>query len=319
MVLTPHYSTGDPSPDETGSKLSRNLTTRLDKIKKQYKRDLLPLTQQRERLEREIDELKAHRDLLLEETSMLNLRNEELAQLTQQYLRRMEAADVSATPVKREKSFHSLDKPRPSQYNGSASTSTLNDEVEFKAIRAGKPDALETPASSFRPPKFLKWHGKASREHLAKEPAINIVPPEMTPSKPRAIREHVFQQFSALRFARCDHCGDKMWGSHLRCTGRYLEYNSCTTMILIAIKSGCHMSVHPKCLPHVHTTCAPASSRNEPVPNVGPLRKLSFFHSLFRPILTWTFRHSTVHVWSGPDRASPCGCERRGTLRSSYR
>ena len=212
-------STNDPSPDGTGSKLSRNLTTRLDKIKKQYKRELLPLTQQREQLEREIDDLKAHRDLLLEETTMLNLRNEELAQLTQQYLRRMEAADIPPTPAKREKSSQSLDKARPPQYNGSASTSTLNDEVEPKIIRVVKSDALDVPASSFRPPKFLKWSGKASREHLTKEPAINIVPPETMPSKPRSTKEHTFQQFSALRFARCDHCGDKMWGSHLRCTG----------------------------------------------------------------------------------------------------
>lgn len=216
--FTFHRSTSDPSPDGTGSKLSRNLTTRLDKIKKQYKRELLPLTQQRERLEREIDDLKAHRDLLLEETTMLNLRNEELAQLTQQYLRRMEAADVPATPAKRDKSSQSLDKARSSPYSGSTSTSTLNDEVEPKVIRV-KPDALEVPASSFRPPKFLKWSGKASREHLAKEPAINVVPPEMAPSKPRSMKEHTFHQFSALRFARCDHCGDKMWGSHLRCTG----------------------------------------------------------------------------------------------------
>jgi len=217
-------SNSDPSPDGTGSNLSRNLTTRLDKIKKQYKRELLPLTQQREQLEREIDDLKAHRDLLLEETTMLNLRNEELAQLTQQYLRRMEAADISATPAKREKSSQSLDKARPPQYNGSASTSALSDEVEPRVIRVVKPDALEVPASSFRPPKFLKWSGKASREHLAKEPAINIVPPETVSSKPRSMKEHTFQQFSALRFARCDHCGDKMWGSHLRCTGQCRVY-----------------------------------------------------------------------------------------------
>ncbi|KAF9792592.1 hypothetical protein BJ322DRAFT_995743 [Thelephora terrestris] len=263
--LSASKGTGDPSPEETGSKLSRNLTTRLDKIKKQYRRDLLPLTQQRERLEREIDELKAHRDLLLEETTVLNLRNEELAQLTQQYLRRMEAADVSATPVRWEKSSQSLDKPRPPQYCGSASTSTLNDEVESRAIRMGKPDASEPPASSFRPPKFLKWHGKASREHLTKEPAINIVPPEMTPSKPRPFKEHIFQQFSALRFARCDHCGDKMWGGHLRCTG-------------------CHMSVHPKCLPHVHTTCAPGGGRNEPASNVGPLPPSMFGRDLIEQV-----------------------------------
>jgi hypothetical protein len=134
----------------------------------------------------------------------------------------MEAANVPAVPAKREKSSQSLDKARLPQYNGSTSTSTLNDEPEPKLIRV-KPDALEVPASSFRPPKFLKWSGKASREHLTKEPAINIVPPEMTPSKPRATKEHTFQQFSGLRFAKCDHCGDKMWGSHLRCTGQCPE------------------------------------------------------------------------------------------------
>ena len=163
---------------------------------------------------------------------MLNLRNEELAQLTQQYLRRMEATDAPPTPAKREKSSQSLDKARPVQYNGSTSTSTLSDEAEPRVVRVVKPDALEVPASSFRPPKFLKWSGKASREHLTKEPAINIVPPETMPSKPRATKEHTFHQFSALRFARCDHCGDKMWGSHLRCAGRcpksisYIRYAS---------------------------------------------------------------------------------------------
>ena len=110
--------------------------------------------------------------------------------------------------------------------NGTNNYSTSPSWMEPRVMRVGMPDALEAPANSFRPPKFLRWHGKASREHLAKKPAINIVPPEMTPSKPRSVREHSFQQLSALRFARCDHCGDKMWGSHLRCTGRCLEPTS---------------------------------------------------------------------------------------------
>ena len=36
------------------------------------------------------------------------------------------------------------------------------------------------------------------------------------------------------------------------------------------------MSIHPKCLPHVHTSCSPVGSRNEPTSNVGPLRTLPF-------------------------------------------
>ena len=298
MIFTSYRSTGDPHPEETGSKLSRNLTTRLDKIKKQYKRELLPLTQQRERLEREVDELKAHRDLLLEETTVLNLRNEELAQLTQQYLRRMEGTDASATAAKREKFSQSLDKPRPPQYSGSVFASALNDEGESRIIRVGKPDVLDAPASSFRPPKFLKWHGKASREHLAKEPAINIVPPEMTPSKPRPVREHVFQQFSALRFARCDHCGDKMWGSHLRCTGRHAEFISGCQRVLIVVPQ---VAICPSILSAFLMFIQPA---HQPVAETTqlPTLALSVSSNLTLPCVaiyphTWSC-YSAVYVWS---------------------
>lgn len=221
----------DPNSDTSGANLSRNITTRLDKIKKQYKRELLPLTQQRERLDREIEDLKAHRDLLLEETTVLNVRNEELAQLTAQYVRRAEVAEgmlhsgptppTKSDQILREKPSQSLERARLQQSANSLtshSSTTLNDEAgEAKVIRIQKPDALDVPAS-FRPPKFLKWSGKASREHLnSKEPAINVVPPESHQLKPRA-KEHTFQQFSALRIGRCDHCGEKMWGSHLRCS-----------------------------------------------------------------------------------------------------
>ena len=64
---------------------------RLDNIKIQYQCELIPLTQQREALVREIADLKAARDTFLEETTVLNVRNEELAQLSAQYARRMEA------------------------------------------------------------------------------------------------------------------------------------------------------------------------------------------------------------------------------------
>jgi hypothetical protein len=38
-------------------------------------------------------------------------------------------------------------------------------------------------------------------------------------SKPVKTQDHAFQQVSVLRLARCDHCGDKLWGSQLRCSG----------------------------------------------------------------------------------------------------
>jgi len=249
---------------------------------------------------------------------MLNLRNEELAQLTQQYLRRMEATDVPVTPAKREKSSQSLDKARLPQYNGSASTSTLNDEVEPRMIRMGKPDALEIPASSFRPPKFLKWSGKASREHLTKEPAINIVPPEMAQSKPRSTKEHAFQHFSALRFVRCDHCGDKMWGSHLRCTGRcpeFISYISYQLLIQFRLQYVRPPEVPPSCSYILFS---------------GWWQKRASFQRWSAPyaLFLYTsavirsdmgFSYSAVYVWSRPNRTSSRGCKRQGALCSCYR
>ena len=68
---------------------------RFDNIKNQYQNDLLPLTTQKEALIREITELRASRDAYLEETTMLSARNEELAQLHAQYIRRMDTASES--------------------------------------------------------------------------------------------------------------------------------------------------------------------------------------------------------------------------------
>jgi regulator of replication initiation timing len=210
----------------------------LDKIKKQYKRELLPLTQQRERLDREIEDLKTQRDLLLEETTVLNVRNEELAQLTAQYVRRAEAAEASVSSgsavtnkeerTLREKHSQSFEKARvqqSSQSLASHSSTTLNEDIhDTKLIRIQKPEALDVPSAPFRPPKFLKWSGKASREHLGnRELAIHVVPPENTRQKARNAKEHKFQQVgSGLRIGRCEHCGDKMWGSLLRCSSKLI-------------------------------------------------------------------------------------------------
>lgn len=44
------------------------------------------------------------------------------------------------------------------------------------------------------------------------------------------------------------------------------------------------MSIHPKCLPHVHTTCAPIGSRNESPSNVGPLPPSMFGRDLIEQV-----------------------------------
>jgi hypothetical protein len=112
------------SPEAAGVNLSRSLTHKLDKLKTKYQQELTPLIQQQEGLTREIAELKAVRDVFLEETTVLNARNEELAQLSAQYVRRMDGATggLSKPDLATGKSSSSFDKPRSLQQSVSISS-----------------------------------------------------------------------------------------------------------------------------------------------------------------------------------------------------
>jgi len=222
------------SGEVSAAQLSRSLTMRLDNIKKQYQHELIPLTQQRDTLIREIAELRSAREQFLEETTVLNARNEELAQLSAQYSRRMEAArsDMPLPPdmppeklqptVLREKKSTSFDQGRPTQeplfpIQPSLSTGsyhsalTIVDDREIKVIRVPKPDF--TDAMPTLKHGIFKWPGYRVKDHM------------LAPSDPRSKSnfEHNFQPAGALRFTRCDHCADKLWGgSHFRCTSELL-------------------------------------------------------------------------------------------------
>jgi hypothetical protein len=37
----------------------------------------------------------------------------------------------------------------------------------------------------------------------------------------KAWLKHTFQNVSVLRLSKCDHCGEKLWGSQARCQGMY--------------------------------------------------------------------------------------------------
>lgn len=218
-----HLDVFSSQQDAPSSNLGRSLTMRLDNIKTQYQRDLVPLTQQREALAREIAELKAVRDVFLEETTVLNARNEELAQLSAVYARRMDS--LPETPMKGYEGTvprGSMDKARPSMtsdpsgsfprsLSSSTTTSTAfsDDNLDPRLLKGQKADLELTPSK----PKFMKWPGSKSKD----APAFVST----SESKGKAHLEHNFQQLSVLRFTRCDHCGDKMWGSQLRCTGTY--------------------------------------------------------------------------------------------------
>lgn len=238
---------------------------RLDNIKKQYQHELIPLTQQRDTLIREIIELKSAREQFLEETTVLNARNEELAQLSAQYTRRMEvarsntppAADVppmKPTPILHGKNSASFDRNQPAQELSTLalpllspglhpSTSTLVDDREIKVIRVPKPEPDAMPTLKHG---IFKWPGYRVRDHNPRS---------------KGNFEHNFQPASALRFTRCDHCGDKLWGgSHFRCTSEFV-LGIYPLAGLLNRHLACHINVHSRCVNQVHLACSQHPSR----------------------------------------------------------
>jgi Rho-type GTPase-activating protein 1/2 len=200
----------DETPEQPASKLSRTLTTRLDKLRAQYERELVPLTEEREALAREILELKAARDVFLEETTVLNARNEELAQLGSQYVRRMDTVpEISVKPAEpatpqRQPPPASLGVPVPYIRPESMVDDVMIIDQRMKL-------RLESEAPT--PKKFNLWGRKDTQAQAA---------PPATPEKSKLSQnqnQHNFQHLSILRLTRCDQCGDKMWGSQLRCSG----------------------------------------------------------------------------------------------------
>jgi Rho-type GTPase-activating protein 1/2 len=182
--------------------LSRSLSTRLDGLKAEYKSELVSLADDRETLRREIAELQSARDVFLEETTMLNARNEELAQLNAHYMRRIEAA--SSEPK------HSLDQ-RPvanfqPSHSANGSASAADDGVDSTRYAKGQKQGSSGDATL----RVFKWRGHNHKDASPVSPAPEGAN-EKSPSK------HTFQQVSVLRFTKCDHCAEKLWGFQARC------------------------------------------------------------------------------------------------------
>jgi len=210
--------------DVSTANLIRALILRLDSLKSQYQQELTPLAQQHEALTREIAELKAVRDVFLEETTVLNARNEELAQLTAQYARRMETSKQEMVLNKKSGSF---DKPLPSQQSltmshplaqsASRSSSYSDDTADpSKSTKVQKHDMPEFSTPSTKRG-FMKW-GASKTKEAAHPPVVE------NNGRGKASVEHTFQQVSLLRFTRCDHCQEKMWGSQVRCTRKSITF-----------------------------------------------------------------------------------------------
>ena len=124
------HNSSVPNGDVPSAAIGRSLTMRLDNIKRQYQRDLLPLTQQKEALVRELLELKEARDVFLEETAVLGARNEELAQLNAQYERKLELGHPVDRPTKNYV-------PPGRCVEGHVETCTVNPTASWRLITRG--------------------------------------------------------------------------------------------------------------------------------------------------------------------------------------
>jgi len=244
-----------PATDKDVASLNRSLSTRLDYLKVQYKGELVSLTDGRESLLREIAELQSAREIFLEETTMLNARNEELAQLNAYYMRRIEAASSESPMPGREK--HSSERQHP--VLPLQPSHTVN-----SSFGASSDEGADSIKSSKCQPKHaagvFKWRGN-SKEAAALASAVQ----DGTNEKP--VRKHLFQQVSVLRLSKCDHCAEKLWGSQARC-------------------QTCHISVHPRCHQNVQVICVPQNSRREEGSTPGVLQPAMFGRELTEQLRT---------------------------------
>ncbi|PVG02489.1 RhoGAP-domain-containing protein, partial [Serendipita vermifera] len=239
--------------------LTRSLTSRFDNIKSKYRSDIEPLISKRQALQREIQELKQAKELCLEETTSLTSRNDELLELNMAMTRQLENLQAS---LKSKSSDRKVSKPTPlppvsssnnamaamgtnSSLGSVASATVVNDEREdARYIKGAKSDSEASGGNTLR--KFPWFKGKDVNTAL-KDMQYVLSKPQPAPppmEKPKIIVRHNFQQQSVLRFARCDHCGDKMWGTQLRC-------------------ANCSTACHTRCIGLLNSPCRETSGNEE--------------------------------------------------------
>lgn len=120
----------------------------------------------------------------------------------------------------------------------------------------------------------LKWFkGKAPLKDSSTQSSTSVKSAAGMLERPKGYKEHNFVQQSVLRFARCDHCGDKMWGMQVRCSSEYLF----RALVLPGAKwfiVDCSIACHPRCMYSIKSSCqSSAVQEEEPVVDISPLRK----------------------------------------------
>ena len=169
----------------------------------------MSLADERESLLHEIAELQSVREIHLEETTMLNARNEELAHLNAYYIRRIEAALSEYPTLVRDKQSFERQQPALPLQPSHAVNNSFGASSDESADLSKFAKAQQKPTTG-----VFKWRGNNKE---ASASAGQDTPNE----KPRS--KHTFQQVNVLRLSKCDHCGEKLWGSQARCQSMHLR------------------------------------------------------------------------------------------------
>lgn len=265
--------------------MARSLTKRLNTVKEQYKTQLQPLTLEHERLSREIAELRGTRDLYLEEAAALSAKNDELAELNTRLTKQTESMQDGLARPRAPSAYmrpgvkhHISGSPSLSSIATSATLHEMPDE-NFRQIRNGRADPIDAAPAARR----FKWY-KSSKgpEPSGLSNSISrplALPPDKNKTRPSndpGVREHVFQPTSILRFSKCEHCGDKMWGlQEVRCAGKLTlrtnQMRGRTDSESFRL-SVCGVYCHTKCVDKLGGSCSGSHSghiREEPSVETG--------------------------------------------------
>jgi hypothetical protein len=236
------------------------LSSRLDYTKAQYRRELEPLEEKRERLLHDIAELREARAIFVEETTALNTRNEQLAELNAQIALQIQAAAADGTSVgvpdlgQLAQGLGALSHDSPSlsgqsdTFSKAALASTRGRRADLRGryspsmassatlntLTGGNQESLdEFGAKASRIPKpettepvhqkKFKWFGPGHKHGGA---STSDKPSPIILERPNGhqvekMHGHNFVSANMLRIGRCDQCGDKLWGASLRCTSKF--------------------------------------------------------------------------------------------------
>ena len=262
------------------------MSSRLDYTKAQYRRELEPLEEKRERLMHDIAELREARAIFVEETTALNTRNEQLAELNAQIALQIQAAAAdgasagvpgldqlaqglgalsqdgaslygqSDTFNKAAPSFTRGRKTDPRErghYSPSiGSSTTLNTLTggNHEGLDEFGTKATKIPKLEMSEPahqKKFKWFAPGHKHGGA---STSERPPIILerPDGHQAEKTHAHNLVSAnmLRIGRCDQCGDILWGAGLRCTSKFGP--QCQSPFLPnTVLPDCHFACHSRC------------------------------------------------------------------------